>query len=333
MPTPVSLSDTDAVALQPGAALQQAGPFVNWFTENSSAFISGLINILIILLLVLVLRAVVGRLITHAVKRMVSSHQRINQAKAKAKSSKVVVQQSENSADQNARQEQRAQTIGSVLRSIATAIIFGVGFIMMLGEVGINLGPILASAGVLGLAVAFGAQNLVQDFMSGIFMMIEDQYGVGDVIDAGDAIGTVEDVTLRITKVRDLNGGLWYVRNGNIQRVCNMNQDWANAVVEIPLDYSVDVAHAERVIGESITQFAANPEWSTKILEKPDLSGVIGIGNGSVTVRIMVKTKPGEQWALGRALRGHLKASFDAQGVKVAYPLLPLNGSGAVKQG
>ncbi len=333
MPTPVSLSEADAVALDPGAALQQTGPVVSWFTENSSAFISGLINILIILALALVLRAVAGRLITHGVKRMVTSHQRINQAKAKARPNSVVVHKSEDSAEANARQEQRAQTIGSVLRSIATAIIFGVGFMMILGEVGINLGPILASAGVLGLAVAFGAQNLVQDFMSGIFMMIEDQYGVGDVIDAGDAVGTVEDVTLRITKVRDLNGGLWYVRNGNIMRVCNMNQDWANAVVEIPLDYSVDVSHAEKVIGESITEFAADPEYKTKILEKPDLSGVIGIGNGSVTVRIIVKTKPGEQWGLGRALRAHLKGSFDAAGIKVAYPLLPLNGSGAVKQG
>lgn len=321
------------MAVSPGTALQQAGPLVSWFTENSSAFISGLINILLILVLVLVLRAVVGRLITHGVKRMVASHQRISQAKARARANSVVVQRSESSGDVQARQEQRAMTIGSVLRSIASAIIFGVGFIMMLGEVGINLGPILASAGVVGLAVAFGAQNLVQDFMSGIFMMIEDQYGVGDVIDVGDAVGTVEDVTLRVTKIRDLDGGLWHVRNGNIMRVCNMNQDWANAVVEIPLDYSVDVSHAETVIHASISEFAAKPEHKAKILEKPDLSGVVGIGNGSVTVRIIVKTKPGEQWGLGRALRGHLKGSFDAAGIAVAYPLLPVNGSGAVKQG
>lgn len=323
------------MAFSPSTALQQAGPLVSWFTENSSAFISGLINILLILVLVLVLRAVVGRLITHGVKRMVTSHQRINQAKAKARArpNSLVVQKSGSAGDAQARQEQRAKTIGSVLRSIASAIIFGVGFIMMLGEVGINLGPILASAGVLGLAVAFGAQNLVQDFMSGIFMMIEDQYGVGDVIDVGDAVGTVEDVTLRITKIRDLDGGLWHVRNGNIMRVCNMNQDWANAVVEIPLDYSVDVSHAETVIRASLAEFADNPEHKAKILEEPDLSGVVSIGNGSVTVRIIVKTKPGEQWSLGRALRAHLKGSFDAAGITVAYPLLPANGSGAVKQG
>lgn len=330
MPTPVHLS-ASAVAAGETQALAQAGPVVGWFTRNSGAFISGLLNILVILVLALILRAVAGRLITHGVRRMVSSHQRLSQAKSKA--GKMVVRSSENSGDANERQAQRAETIGSVLRSVATALIFGVAFVMMLGEFGINLGPILASAGVLGLAIAFGAQNLVQDFMSGIFMMIEDQYGVGDVIDTGDAVGTVEAVTLRITKVRDLNGGLWYVRNGNIMRVCNMNQDWANAVVELPLDYSVDVPHAERVIEKSIAEFAADPQYRSKILEQPDLSGVIGIGNGSVTVRIIVKTKPGEQWGLGRALRGHLKNSFDAEGIRVAYPLLPINGSGAVKQG
>ncbi|PRW62804.1 mechanosensitive ion channel family protein [Actinopolyspora mortivallis] len=303
----------------------------NWFTENSGAFVSGLVNILIILLVAVVFRAVMGRVITHGVRRMVSSHQRINQATAKA--GHLVTRQATDAEHTGQRQQQRAQTIGSVLRSVASSVIFGVAFVMILGEFGINLGPILASAGVLGLAIGFGAQSLVQDFLSGIFMMIEDQYGVGDVIDAGDAVGTVESVTLRITKIRDLNGGLWYVRNGEIMRVCNMNQDWANAVVEIPLDYSVDIAHAERVIETTIDEFAAEEEFRSKILEKPDLSGVIGIGNGSVTVRIIVKVKPGEQWALGRALRGRLKSRFDAEGVRVAYPLLPGNGLGAAKQG
>ncbi|NHD16184.1 mechanosensitive ion channel family protein [Actinopolyspora sp. BKK1] len=308
-----------------------ADPVVNWFTENSGAFVSGIINILIILLVALVFRAVTGRVITHGVRRMVSSHQRINQATSKA--GNLVTRQSNSSENAGQRQQQRAQTIGSVLRSVASSVIFGVAFVMILGEFGINLGPILASAGVLGLAIGFGAQSLVQDFLAGIFMMIEDQYGVGDVVDTGDAVGTVESVTLRITKIRDLNGGLWYVRNGEIMRVCNMNQDWANAVVEIPLDYSVDIAHAERVIESAIDDFAAEDEFKSKILEKPDLSGVIGIGNGSVTVRIIVKVKPGEQWALGRALRGRLKSRFDAEGVRVAYPLLPGNGAGAAKQG
>nr|WP_218863542.1 mechanosensitive ion channel family protein [Actinopolyspora biskrensis] len=317
--------------LAEASAASVADPVVNWFTENSGAFVSGFINVLIILLVAVVFRAVTGRVITHGVRRMVSSHQRLNQATSKA--GNLVTRQSNSSESAGQRQQQRAQTIGSVLRSVASSVIFGVAFVMILGEFGINLGPILASAGVLGLAIGFGAQSLVQDFLSGIFMMIEDQYGVGDVVDTGDAVGTVESVTLRITKIRDLNGGLWYVRNGEIMRVCNMNQDWANAVVEIPLDYSVDIAHAERVIESAIDDFAAEDEFKSRILEKPDLSGVIGIGNGSVTVRIIVKVKPGEQWALGRALRGRLKSRFDSEGVRVAYPLLPGNGVGAAKQG
>ncbi|MDR7302073.1 mechanosensitive ion channel family protein [Haloactinomyces albus] len=320
-------SSSNFTAAGDSEVLAQAGPVVAWFTENSSALVSGLLNILIILVLALVLRAVAGRLITHAVKRMVGSHQRLNRATSK------IGGREEASDHADERQAQRADTIGSVLRSVATAVIFGVAFVMILGEFGINLAPIIASAGVLGLAIGFGAQSLVKDFLAGMFMMIEDQYGVGDVIDAGDAVGTVEDVSLRITKIRDLNGGLWYVRNGEIMRVCNFNQDWANAVVELPLDYSVDVAHAERVIEASINDFAADPQYKSKILESPDLNGVVGIGNGSVTVRIIVKTKPGEQWALGNALRAHLKNSFDVHGVAVAYPLLPLGGSGAVKQG
>lgn len=318
------------VNLAQGAGENAAGPVVSWFTENAGVLVSGLINVVIILAVALVLRAVAGRLITHGVQRMVNSHQRLNQAKAKAGR---LVRESAESGQSGERQQQRAQTVGSVLRSVASSVIFGVAFVMILGEFGIALAPIIASAGVLGLAIGFGAQSLVQDFLSGIFMMVEDQYGVGDVIDAGDAVGTVEAVSLRITKIRDLNGGLWYVRNGEIMRVCNMNQDWANAVVEIPLDYSVDIAHAERVIESTIDEFANESEFQNKILEKPDLNGVIGIGNGSVTVRIIVKTKPGEQWALGRALRGRLKTKFDSEGVRVAYPLLPANGSGAIKQG
>ncbi|SFE60710.1 small conductance mechanosensitive channel [Actinopolyspora alba] len=325
----IAANATTRFAAAPAASVTD--PVVNWFNDNSGALFSGFVNVVIILLVAVVLRAVLGRVITQGVRRMVSSHQRINQATARA--GNLVGRNGAETDNAGERQQQRAQTIGSVLRSVATTIVFGVAFVMILGEFGINLAPILASAGVLGLAIGFGAQSLVKDFLSGVFMMVEDQYGVGDVIDAGDAVGTVEAVTLRITKIRDLNGGLWYVRNGEIMRVCNMNQDWANAVIELPLDYSVDIAHAERVIESTIEDFAANSDFRSKILEKPDLSGVIGIGNGSVTVRIIVKVKPGEQWALGRALRARLKHSFDQAGVRVAYPVLPTNGMGAVKQG
>ncbi|MBE9372912.1 mechanosensitive ion channel [Saccharopolyspora sp. HNM0983] len=322
----------DTLAQADDGMVAQAGPFVDWFTAHAGAMVSGLINVGIIAVVAFVARAVVGRLIVRLVKRIVSSQQKLDQAKSKA--SRVVTRSAENGgANRKERQEQRAQTIGSVLRSIASFVIFGVAFMMILGEFGINLAPVLASAGVLGLAIGFGAQNLVQDFLSGLFMMTEDQFGVGDVVDVGDAVGTVEAMTMRITKIRDLDGNLWHVRNGEIMRVCNMNQDWANAVIEIPLDYSVNLPEAKRVLENGLAEFADDPEFSGQILEKPDVNGVVGIGNGAVTMRVIIKTKPGSQWAIGRAARGHLKQRLDDEGLHVAYPLLPLAGSGATKQG
>ncbi|MBB3664064.1 MULTISPECIES: mechanosensitive ion channel family protein [Prauserella salsuginis group] len=307
----------------------KANAFVDWFEENSTEFVSGLINVVIIVVIALVLRAIVGRVIDQLAKRMVNSRERIDKAKAKA-ASRVIKQNNESRGE---RQRQRAGTIASVLKSVASFVIFGIAFVTILGQFGINIGPIIASAGVIGLAIGFGAQSLVQDFLSGIFMMVEDQYGVGDVVDVGDAVGTVEAVTLRITKIRDLNGGLWHVRNGEIMRVCNMNQDWANAVVELPLDYSVNLEEAKAVIQRSIDEFADNPEFAPKIIERPDITGVVGIGNGAVTVRVMVMTQPGDQWSIGRDLRGHLKAGLDAAGVRVAYPILPLANAGASQSG
>ncbi|WP_222850159.1 mechanosensitive ion channel family protein [Allosaccharopolyspora coralli] len=314
------------------SVLAQAGPLMGWITSNAGTLLSGLVNIGIILVIAFVARFVVGRLIKQLVKRIVSSHQKLSQAKTRA-ATVVTKAVTENNADRVERQSQRANTIGSVLGSVASFVIFGVAFMMILSEFGINLGPVLASAGVLGLAIGFGAQSLVQDFLSGLFMMTEDQFGVGDVVDVGDAVGTVEAMTMRVTKIRDLDGGLWHVRNGEIMRVCNMNQDWANAVVEVPLDYSVDVGEAKRVTEEALGEFANDPTVHSQILDKPDISGVVGIGNGAVTLRIIIKTRPGAQWATGRTAREYLKRGFDRAGIQVAHPVLPLNGTGATKQG
>ncbi len=291
----------------------QAGPIVDWVNENSGAFISGAISVVLILLLAVIARAVVGRVITHLIQRMVRSQEKLSNGVRNAVN--------KSAAPTGTRQQARADTISSVLRSLASFVIFGVALVMVLGEFGINLGPILASAGVVGLAIGFGAQGLVQDFLAGVFMMAEDQYGVGDVVDVGEAVGTVEEVGLRITKIRDLDGGLWYVRNGEIVRVCNMNQDWANAVVELPLAHTVDVEHAERAIEHSVTEFAGLPAYEGQLLETPTVAGVVGITNGVVTVRVIAKTRPGEQWAVGRSLRAHLKRSLDQEGIDVARPV------------
>jgi moderate conductance mechanosensitive channel len=310
----VSTPSVPSAAVTVDYAVNASTSFIDLIAENAGTLISSAINICLIVVLAVVARVVLGRVITHLIKRVVNGH-----TKLKNGVNKVVAKAA---TPAGLRQQARADTIGSVLRSLATFIILGVAVLMILGEIGINLAPLIAGAGVLGLAIGFGAQGLVQDFLAGMFMMAEDQYGVGDVVDVGDAVGTVEAVGLRITKIRDLDGGLWYVRNGEIARVCNMNQDWANAVVELPLAHTVDVERAEGVIARSLEDFAAQEEENAgRLLDDPTLTGVVGIANGAVTVRVMAKTQPGEQWAVGRALRSHIKQTLDREGLDVAYPI------------
>ena len=144
----------------------------------------------------------------------------------------------------------RAQTIGSVLRSISTAVIYTIAGVTILGELGVNLGPLVASAGIVGIAIGFGSQSLVRDFITGIFMLVEDQYGVGDIVDVGEASGVVEAVGLRTTRLSDVNGTVWYVPNGQIARVANKSQDWSRALLDVTVSYNADVREAEATIKE-----------------------------------------------------------------------------------
>jgi len=216
------------------------------------------------------------------------------------------------------RRRQRATTMGSLLRSIASVVILSIAVISVLGEFGLNLAPVLASAGILGVAVAFGAQNLVKDFLSGIFMLLEDQYGVGDVIDAGPAKGTVEAVTLRVTKLRDVNGVAWYVRNGTIARVGNESQNWARVVLDIPVTHDQKVDRVESILKEVADLMAADPPWDEKILEDPSVWGVQELTSESVVLRVTLKTAPGEQGGVARELRARVKTAFDEAGVAMA---------------
>jgi len=212
------------------------------------------------------------------------------------------------------RRRQRARTIGSVLKSMATFVIYGLAFILVLGELGIDLAPIIASAGIVGVALGFGAQNLVKDFLSGMFMMIEDQYGVGDVVDIGAATGTVEAVGLRITTLRDLKGTVWYVRNGEVLRVGNSSQGFAVAVVDVPLGYSADVERATGVLMAAATSATENEALSANVLEPPEMLGVEQVTPEGIVLRLTVKVRPGKQWAVQRKLRGQLLAALEEAG-------------------
>ncbi|WP_329044119.1 mechanosensitive ion channel family protein [Amycolatopsis sp. NBC_01488] len=230
------------------------------------------------------------------------------------------------------RRRQRAQTIGSVLKSMATFLIYGLAFILVLGELGINLGPIIASAGIIGVAIGFGAQNLVKDFLSGIFMMVEDQYGVGDVVDVGAASGTVESVGLRITTLRDLKGTVWYVRNGEILRVGNSSQGFAVAVVDVPLGYTADVERATTVLGEAASTATESDLLKDNVLEPPEMLGVESVTPEGLELRLTVKVRPGKQWAVQRALRAQLLAALEEAGFDPPLGRLFPNSAPAIEK-
>lgn len=222
-------------------------------------------------------------------------------------------------AETEARSRQRAKTLASVFVSVTTVVIWALAVMLSLGELEVDLGPLLAGAGVLGIALGFGAQRIVRDFLSGLFVIIEDQYGVGDVVDVGEASGVVEQVTLRATRIRALNGTLWHVPNGEIRRAGNMSQYWARVVLDVPVAYDADVEEASALIKR-----VADRVWQEvdgcEVLEEPEVWGVEDFGADSVKIRLVVKTRPGSQWGVARQLRARLKETFDEAGLEIPFP-------------
>ncbi|WP_082573177.1 MULTISPECIES: mechanosensitive ion channel family protein [unclassified Nocardioides] len=219
----------------------------------------------------------------------------------------------------SARRKQRAATMSGVLKSIVTFIVVAIIGTMVLSEIGVAIAPIIASAGILGIALGFGAQSLVRDFLAGIFIFIEDQYGVGDVVDVGEANGTVEAVTLRMTRLRDINGTVWYVPNGAILRVGNKSQNWSRAVVDVSVGYGEDLSSVQRVLRDVAHDLWQDDDFRHVIIEEPEVTGVEMLAADSVTIRVMVKTAPLEQWAVARELRQRIKARFDHEGIEIPF--------------
>jgi small-conductance mechanosensitive channel len=212
------------------------------------------------------------------------------------------------------RRRQRAEAIGSVLRSGVTAVVFAIAALLVLGELNFNLAPLIASAGIAGVAIGFGAQTLVKDVISGIFMLLEDQYGVGDTVDLGEAIGVVESVGLRITTVRDGRGVLWYIRNGEIIRVGNKSQGWAMVVVDMPIGFA-SVDEATTVLRAAADAVAADPDLAAHFLEPPDVLGVEQITVDGALIRTVAKTTAEGQPDVNRELRRRLTAALEESGI------------------
>jgi small conductance mechanosensitive channel len=299
--------------------------FYHWthsdvLARSANVIVDATLRIALILLLALIARYLLHR----AIGRLV-------EGAASTRISRIINRRSRPQLGENAaapvspRRAQRARTIGSVLRSACSFVIGLIVAGTVLAEFGVALGPILASAGILGVAVGFGAQNLVRDFLSGVFMLLEDQYGVGDIVDLGSANGTVEAVGLRITTVRDGNGTVWYVRNGEILRVGNKSQGYAVAVADLPLAHHADLGQAAEIAARVAAEIAADPEIAEQLIDQPEVVGVEKVGPEGVTFRVQVRTSPGQQFGVQRALITALAEAFDRAGLPrpLTFPTTP----------
>jgi moderate conductance mechanosensitive channel len=283
---------------------------IQWLANSSYILFVKPIRILGIILVAMLVRWLLHR----AIRRLATSTSRA----AMPALLKPLKERTEPTAEEGQfipeRRRQRAEAIGSVLRSFVTAVVFTMAVLLVLGELGFNLGPLLASAGIVGVALGFGAQSLVKDLIAGLFMLLEDQYGVGDSVDLGDASGVVETVGLRITTVRDVRGVLWYVRNGEILRVGNKSQGWAMVVIDIPIGF-VSSEQAIAVLRTAAQTVAEQPEHATEFLEPPDVIGVEALTVDGATIRTIAKTTADGQFAVQRGLRRALTESLDNSGL------------------
>ena len=229
----------------------------------------------------------------------------------------------------SARSGQRIEALVSVSRSVTGLLIGSIAALLTLDQVGISLAPLLAGAGVLGLAIGFGAQSLVKDFFSGLFILIEDQFAVGDIVDLGEnsgvAIGVVEVVNLRTTRLRAIDGTVWHVPNGEIRRVGNMSQHWSRSLLDIEVSYETDIEKAKEVIKRIADQAWADDD---DIVDEPEVWGVEELGASGVVIRLVIKTKPSEQWQVSRQMRQQIKEAFEKEGIEIPFPTQTLRIQG-----
>jgi small conductance mechanosensitive channel len=276
----------------------------NELLAEATSFILGVpVKIIVIAVLALV----ANRLLRRAIKRFTT---RLGTATAEHGDSVVAERSVE-------RAEERASTIGSLLRSLSTAVVFGAALVMMLEAVGISVIAVIASAGVLGLAIGFGAQSVVEDLLRGLFMLAEDQFGVGDRIDVGHVNGYVERVTLRTVVIRDSEGTLWHVPNSEIDSVANEAQKSSRATVEIGVSYAADLEEAISVLQRAAEDVAADPTWTDVVQRSPQVTGVEELGEDAVDIRVIVWVEAGERRRFERHLRLKLKAAIDAAGIEM----------------
>ena len=321
------LAETDPAALQ-----DACGDNTGWFCERvfewtgskawaraAEWFIAKPLSILLVVVVAGVVAMIVRRMISRSMNQLfsVGSGKKHNRkGKLRRRTSEVLLA----SGDTSVRTEARLETLTAVFRSIGTAFVWFLALFFTLEVLGISLGPLLATAGIVGVALGFGTQTMVRDFISGFFIVAEDQFGVGDTIDVGGgAKGVVERITLRATHIRDPEGTMWHVANGQIVKVANKSQEWARALIDVVLPYDADISAVSDVMQEVADTIQADPEWSTKIMERAEIWGIQEFDPDGVHVRMVIKTEPAAQFGVLRELRARMKDTFDERGISFAY--------------
>ncbi|ELS53260.1 mechanosensitive ion channel family protein [Streptomyces viridochromogenes] len=286
-------------------AQESANQAASWVEQNWSTWLAIGLKVLLILVIAAVLRVAIRRAITKLIDRMNRTAQAVD---GTALGGLLVNVE---------RRRQRSQAIGSVLRSVASFLIMGTAALMVLATFDINLAPLLASAGVAGVAIGFGARNLVTDFLSGVFMILEDQYGVGDTIDAGVASGEVIEVGLRVTKLRGDNGEIWYIRNGEVKRIGNLSQGWSTAGVDVTVRSGEDLDKVRSTIDEVAEKMSKEEPWNELLWGPIQVLGLDSVLLDSMVVRVSAKTMPGKSLTVERELRWRIKRAFDAADIPI----------------
>ncbi|MFI5826340.1 mechanosensitive ion channel family protein [Streptomyces sp. NPDC051578] len=306
MPSPATLLPlADDIPTTTGAATESVTNATDFIEKNWADWLAMGLRILLILVIAFAMRSVIRKSLTKLISRMNRGAEAVE---GTALGGLLVNAE---------RRRQRSEAIGSVLRSVASFLILGTAVLMVLSQLRIDLAPLLASAGVAGVAIGFGARNLVTDFLSGVFMILEDQYGVGDKIDAGVASGEVVEVGLRVTKLRGDNGEIWYVRNGEIKRIGNLSQGWATAGVAVQVKPTESLSRLREVVQQVADGMAKESPWDERLWGPVEVLGLDEVLLASMTVKVSAKTMPGQQFAVERELRWRIKEAFDAAGIGI----------------
>jgi small conductance mechanosensitive channel len=313
---PISVTDSATAIASPPIAAVNA--FWTWATKPET--LTAASKIITIVLAAILIRAIFNRMVDRIAERIVAGVPAFARKGWDHFESRLPTTANRRLASPllSERRQQRARTTASVMKSATTLIVTVTGGLTILQLLGVPVAPLLAGASIVGVSLGFGAQSLVKDVISGIFMIVEDQYGVGDAVDLGQVTGNVEAVGLRVTRIRGDDGTIWYLRNGEILRVGNHSQGWSRAVVDVQVALDQDLGAAEHALRELAAELTDDPDFGPDVIEELDLLGIETLTADGVVLRVAAKTAPTKQAVVARELRRRIKARFDAEGIRLA---------------